>query len=417
MRYIKKVLLIIFVYLLFYKPELYFVPSSLNFTFGCIGFLLYIFNPNLRNRIIRDSGLSIKRLLKYSTPFLIIAIFSCAINFSTDIYYIKYFFSLILGFYFSYLVISLFYNIYNEITTKKIIEYILVAQLIYMLLSILMFINPNINSTLISLLKLNLGAEYAYENTQGLRLLGWGASFFASGIINGFVLILLSIYINIYKHTNIKQILLYLLFIFIFIIGMMMARTCLIGASFAILILLNYWRKSSIKFFKTLLILFFIIFISTLILTKLSNSIAEEIEILSNFAFEMFINYNENGTLSSASSDRLIEMYETLPNNLKTWTIGDAKWTGDDGLYYMNTDVGYFRNIFYFGIIGQLSLIIYYINILKYIIVPKNIFGTSSKMICLLLFCFILIINLKGIADLYFYIIPFIFITKHVYTR
>lgn len=418
MRYVKKVLLLILVYLLFYKPELYFIPSSLNFTFGSIGFLVSIFNTKLKKTIYRDSGLSIKRLIKYSSPFLIFALLSCILNSSTDIYYIKYFFSLILGFYFSFLVISLFRNIYNEITTKKIIEYILIAEIIYLVLSLLMFINPSINSSLVSLLKLNIGAEEeAYEKIQGLRLLGFGSSFFTSGIINGFVLILLSIYINIYKHTNIMRMLLYLLFILIFIIGMMMARTCLIGAGLAFLIMLRYWTKSVTKFFKTIIIILSIIFTIISIMTKMSQSIAEEVETLTQFAFEIFINYNENGSFSSASSDRLLEMYETIPDNLKTWIIGDAQWTGNDGLYYMNTDVGYFRNIFYFGILGLLSLIWYYLNILRYIIIPKKIFGEPSKMICLLLFVYILAINLKGTADLYFYIIPFIFTTKHEYSR
>ena len=366
MLHVKKIILLILVYLLFYKPELFFIPSSLNLLFGTIGFILSIFVPKDKNVIFNRSGLSANKIFKYAIPFVVIAFFSCIINFSFDVYYVKYFFSLILGFYFSYLVVFLFYKVYKIISPRILIEYILSAHIIYIVLSLMMFFNPSINAFLMSLLKLGSGAESAYEITEGIRLLCFGASFFTSGIINGLVLILLSIYISIYKHSNLKLLILYLLFILIIIVGMMMARTTLIGALFAIGILLYYLLQSGIKLLKIVFLLFFICFLIAFIASKLSPIIAEQIELLLQFAFEMFIKYESSGALSTNSSDRMIEMYETLPDNLKTWIIGDAIWIGSDGAYYMNTDVGYLRFIFYFGVIGCATMILFIYKIPRF---------------------------------------------------
>ena len=66
------------------------------------------------------------------------------------------------------------------------------------------------------------------------------------------------------------------------------------------------------------------------------------------WAFEMFINYGSDAGLSSASTDRLKEMY-VYPTSLKTYLIGDGLFNLKDH-YYMETDVGYLRLLFYGGI-------------------------------------------------------------------
>ena len=56
-----------------------------------------------------------------------------------------------------------------------------------------------------------------------------------------------------------------------------------------------------------------------------------------------------------------------FPDNMKTWLIGDGYFSAPRdvdpyfvgklvGGYYMGTDVGYLRFIFYFGIIGLLAI-------------------------------------------------------------
>lgn len=80
------------------------------------------------------------------------------------------------------------------------------------------------------------------------------------------------------------------------------------------------------------------------------------------FGFEGFFSLWEKGSWEVASNEKLTNMY-VFPDNLKTWIIGDGYFssprdtdpyfTGElVGGYYMGTDVGYLRFIFYFGLIG-----------------------------------------------------------------
>ena len=86
------------------------------------------------------------------------------------------------------------------------------------------------------------------------------------------------------------------------------------------------------------------------------------------FGFEGFFSLIEKGHWETHSNDILKNMY-VLPDNAKTWLIGDGyfdnptadpyyigyRWKG----FYHGTDVGYLRFIFYFGIFGLLAFMAY----------------------------------------------------------
>lgn len=76
----------------------------------------------------------------------------------------------------------------------------------------------------------------------------------------------------------------------------------------------------------------------------------------------MFINYSSDAGLSSASTDRLKEMY-VYPTSLKTYLIGDGLFNLKDH-YYMETDVGYLRLLFYGGI--PVALCFFYLSLHDY---------------------------------------------------
>ena len=87
-----------------------------------------------------------------------------------------------------------------------------------------------------------------------------------------------------------------------------------------------------------------------------------------SWAFELFINYFNKGSLSSESTDSLYNMF-ILPNNLRTWFVGDGIAFDSIGSFYMNSDVGYIRSVFYWGIIGSL---VYYYGMIYIYKVSKN---------------------------------------------
>ena len=151
------------------------------------------------------------------------------------------------------------------------------------------------------------------------------------------------------------------------------------------------------------------------IVIKINPDLMLEFEELFDFAFELVNNYQDTGELQSGTTDKLLSMWETLPDTLKTWLIGDARWTAADGRhYYMEVDVGYLRNLWYFGIIGTVIYLIYNLKTLKLILNRKCVFDAKvGKYAWIFLFIYTLILNTKGPIDLVFYIIPFLFIDRY----
>jgi hypothetical protein len=92
----------------------------------------------------------------------------------------------------------------------------------------------------------------------------------------------------------------------------------------------------------------------------------KEVHILLQFGFEGFINWIETGKWETTSTNILQNMW-IFPETLKTWIIGDGYFTDpfDSKLFYMQTDVGYLRFVFYCGVPGLLifSLLFVYLTI------------------------------------------------------
>ena len=82
------------------------------------------------------------------------------------------------------------------------------------------------------------------------------------------------------------------------------------------------------------------------------------------WAFEMIYRYNDTGSVSTASTDELKNMYFALQEH--TLLFGDGRYAGDiDGTYYMGTDAGYMRPTLYGGIVLMLSMLIVWFYWLK----------------------------------------------------
>lgn len=152
-------------------------------------------------------------------------------------------------------------------------------------------------------------------------------------------------------------------YMFITVIGNMIARTTTVGAVIALLYLLLYSFSSikvsisKIKLFGWFLAIFLFIVIIASFLYDTNETFHQNIR----FGFEGFFNLIETGEWKTNSNNTLKAMY-VFPDNPKTWIVGDGYFNNPSSDpnylgnytqgYYMNTDVGYLRFIFYFGIIG-----------------------------------------------------------------
>jgi hypothetical protein len=127
------------------------------------------------------------------------------------------------------------------------------------------------------------------------------------------------------------------------------------GLGYVILVS-EVWRVnikvSSLKMWKNFL---GIILLFTPIIIYLYKTNESAYDLL-RFGFEGFFNWIETGKWTTGSTEILKTMW-VLPDNIKTWMIGDGYFNNpnavvDDIPFYMNTDIGYCRFIFYCGIIG-----------------------------------------------------------------
>ena len=128
---------------------------------------------------------------------------------------------------------------------------------------------------------------------------------------------------------------------------------------------------------------------------------SEEMDVLFNFGFEPFINFQKTGSFATHSTDSMFRMYK-FPTTWETWLIGDAIYEAGNG-YYMNTDIGYCRLLFYFGIPGFIAYMWFEYYTLKKIF-PPRIYG---NIIWSILLCFVFVINGKGTYDIFPYVCLF----------
>lgn len=248
------------------------------------------------------------------------------------------------------------------------------------------------------------------EQTLEFRLVGFGSKFFGSGIINGFALILIGSIIRYNGHIKINVFKYSMSFLFIFVFGMMMARTTIIGALLAFGII--FWPKKSLSFNINQIknntkFLFYLLSIPIIIVFGVFYflpEVKESIELAYNFGFEMFINYFQSDSFESASTNQMKEMY-VWPTSLKTYLIGDGLFSDiATGGYYMGTDIGILRLIYYFGVFGLFAYLYFQFQIIYFAYLRNRKF----KYMFAVIFIYCLVLNYKGFTDLFFLNILFV---------
>ena len=212
------------------------------------------------------------------------------------------------------------------------------------------------------------------------RLYGIGASLDVAGMRFSAMLVLISLLLYYESDSMSTQaifgfILSYLL---IFIIGSIIARTTVVGfVGLGISLLAHYGkglRDRNIEVRRSPVIrsilLAAAIAIPICVTLYNTNRVAHK---YMRFGFEGFFSLVEKGRWETTSNETLEGMI-VYPDNPKTWIIGDGYFesargdinflgdTSRDSGYYMGTDIGYLRFIFYFGVIGlfAMSLVILY---------------------------------------------------------
>lgn len=210
------------------------------------------------------------------------------------------------------------------------------------------------------------------------RLYGLGAELDVAGSRFAAVLIMI---VFVLATTKIQkrwyEYLLYMMaFVFITIAGNMIARTTLLGLiiSFVYLGILTIRQTTNVERNYTRLWKWFVgVLVVAIPFAVYSYNTNPQIRKNIRFGFEGFFNYFEKGEFTYDSNETLKSMY-VWPEGIKTWVVGDGyfnnpvavdpHYTGEitEG-FYMNTDVGYLRFIYYFGVIGLLVFSFYFMEV------------------------------------------------------
>lgn len=393
---IKNIIPYIVVFFYLYPVPFIFLPVSTRVLFGVFGFLI-LATEILQYKIKLKLN---KRLVYFLVLLLLIpfvALISIGINQTSDIEFIKYPISMLTILFASYFVAKILNNYYQKLDFQNVSLLMINIILIQAIIAFTMFLIPELRDFLLGIQRLSAENIEKMSDLFEFRVIGFGTMFFDAGVISGFGLILIGLILRFYQLTSKQVVTISIKFLFILIVGMMMARTTLIGGLLGLmLIFMPKNLKATIsmvrKRFLFILNIVVIPIILMMILFFLVPKIGEIFEPLFNFAFEIFINYFEKGSAESASTNQLKNMY-IFPENIKTWIIGDGLWMAIDGSgYYMHTDVGYLRLIYYFGVIGLLIYFMTEFYLLK--ITFRNyrfnihIYG--------MIFLYLLILNLKG---------------------
>lgn len=221
------------------------------------------------------------------------------------------------------------------------------------------------------------------------RSIGFGdGNFFFGGIFSGLGLII-TVYLR--RIGYIKTILSVCFFVTLLITGVFLARTTLIGLISILFLFVgrNEYKRRCLFFYLNALIVVSVVIMCIFFFAK------DVINI--EWAFEIVISYFEKNSFETGSTNHLKEMF-VFPETLKTYIVGDALFEEASGAYYMQTDVGYLRLLFYWGIGGLILFWIFQFYLYWYVYVLSN----RDRMVLPLLWIilsFILVLNVKGFCD------------------
>lgn len=299
----------------------------------------------------------------FASIFSLACFFSVTWNSTTDYAYATYIISMWVWISGAYVVVWCIKVMHGCVTFNILSQYLTAVCVLQCILAIVIDMNPAFKSVV---------DAYIFQDQEFLnevnRLYGIGAMLDTAGIRFSIVLLLLSYLIveRVDNDRNCTMSIYIIAYFIILIIGNMIARTTIIGVILSIFYVIckqMYSKKHSFSIKEIIIFtsVVFLIFIPVVVYFYNTNPIIHR---NLRFGFEGFFSLIEDGKWEVGSNETLKSMI-TYPESLKTWIIGDGYFSNPVatdpyftgkiiGGYYMGTDIGYLRFIFYSGIIGLL---------------------------------------------------------------
>ena len=377
-KFIKFLIVGIAVSCYFFPFEFTFMPGvNTKMAMAGVGLLLYLVDIARGSaQKINTDGLAIVAVAAFVS---LCGFMSVVINNTNDYTYATYIVSMFVWLAGAYTAIKIVRWLHDYVSVELICNYLIGVCVGQCVLALMIDYLPTFQ-TLVDRYVIGFDFVDTDRLSKTSRLYGIGAALDVAGTRFATVLVIISVMLQRSSLSRYKPyIWLYIVaFIFISVVGNMMARTTTVGVVISIFywvatsgVLWMYLQRNSVRIWASLLILLAISLPIILHLYSANEQFHDNIR----FAFEGFFSLAEKGQWETNSNNILKNMV-VFPDNPLTWFIGDGyieNPIGRDpyyvgpvyGGYYKGTDIGYLRFIFYFGILGLSSFIYYFYKVAK----------------------------------------------------
>lgn len=299
----------------------------------------------------------------------LMALFSVAYNSTPDYTYVTYFISMWVWLSAAYVVCTMIHKVHGKLTVELVCHYLIVICVTQCIMAIIIDYVPSVKN----IVDTYISQDQVFLNHIN-RLYGIGAWLDVAGtrFAACLVIIVFLLHKNRFKIAANRLCFYIISYLIVTVVGSIIARTTLVGNVISLIYLLCILKScnvisptKAIKLWGWILLLLFVI-ISIISYLYDTN---EQFKKLFRHGFEVFFNWFEKGSIETNSTNKLKDMY-VFPETLKTWILGDGYYINPYRTdmyyigqkyyaagYYMLTDVGYLRFIFYFGLIGLLGFL------------------------------------------------------------
>ena len=366
LSYIKYPILLIVTSFFFFPFEFTFLPGiNTKMLLAAMGLVLFVARAAASRSASLDRDFFV--LIVFASIVSLSGIISVVYNATTDLSYASYVVSFFVWMGGAYFVVSSIRFLHGRVTPLMVINYLAAICVVQCVIALLISRNPLVKDFVDSF----LGGDGFMGKLEN-RMYGIGCALDVAGLKFSCVLVAISfVVMNGLCQPKLQTTIYWIAYLVIAVVGNMIGRTTSVGVVVSLIyILVHCIFYGYREFLKSRVLPLLLLMVALLpLLIYLYNNSPKTREDL-RFGFEGFFSLAETGRWETNSNNRLQGMF-ILPDNPKTWIIGDGyfdnpysdpNFNGDNPTeFYKGTDVGYLRFIYYFGVIGLISFVVFFL--------------------------------------------------------
>ncbi len=336
-----------------------FLPQAINskILVGVFGILALVYDSICKHQLTLSEPTLFAGL--FAALFSVWCLYSVTASNTYDTIYAEYIVSFFTWMISAYGVCAALRIYHEEVNLEIITRYLLLVGVFQCITAVMIDNNASFSSFVDRFM--DQGQDF-YK--KGHRLYGIGAALDPAGIRFSVILVMAAHQFasnsNVRSHSFYQASLL-VGFAIITVIGAVISRTTVIGASLSlvyIIIALFRMRKGGFVTVRMVQIFFWFIIVMTCIIGAVIYFYRTSTTFHGylRFGFEGFFNWVETGEFTTSSTDVLETMW-VWPEDLHTWIFG----RGTFGVFENYTDIGYCNFILYCGLVGMVLFSLFFI--------------------------------------------------------